>query len=85
MESNSNLSSISVVAISKKITELLDSVEYNNTEMILTKEHIKHNLSKIIKSSNNRVGKIEKRQTHLKRFLVDERGKLQIDFSYNRV
>ncbi len=85
MESNSNLSSILVVAISKKITELLDSVEYNNKEMILTKEHIKHNLSKIIKSSNNRFGKIEKRQNHLKRFLVDERGKLQIDFSYNRV
>ncbi len=85
MESNSNLSSILVVAISKKITELLDSVEYNNKEMILTKEHIKHNLSKIIKSSNNRFGKIEKRQNHLKKILVDERGKLQIDFSYNRV
>lgn len=41
-----------VVEISKKITELLEQNNYNNKDMLITKEHIKHNLAQLIVSSN---------------------------------
>jgi len=37
-----------VIEISKKINEMLEQMEYDNNEMLLTKEHIKHNLTKLI-------------------------------------
>lgn len=42
-----------VIEISKKINELLEQMEYNNSDMLLTKEHIKHNLNKLINYEDN--------------------------------
>jgi len=36
------------IEISKKINELLEQMEYDNNKMLLTKEHIKHNLIQLI-------------------------------------
>ncbi len=85
MKNRDDLSSISVVEISKKITELLDTADYSNDNMLLTKEHIKYNLAKLINSSNSQFRKIEKQRKQNNRFSVDERGKLKIDFSYNNI
>ena len=81
MKSRDDLSSISVVEISKKVTELLDNMDYSNKDMLLTKEHIKYNLVRLITSSNNQFRKIKRRQKQINRFSVDERGKLKIDFN----
>ncbi len=48
-----NNANLNIVMISQKIQELLDQMEYGNNEMLLTKEHIKYNLSQLIMSANN--------------------------------
>ncbi len=85
MKNRDDLSSISVVEISKKVTELLDNMDYSNKDMLLTKEHIKYNLARLISSSNSKFRKIKRRQKQINRFSVDERGKLKIDFLYNSI
>ena len=82
MNGKKDISCVSVVEISKKITELLDNVEYNNKDMLLTKEHIKSNLAQLINSSNRKFRKIEKRnRNYTNKFSVDSRGKLKVDFT----
>jgi len=50
---DSNLSISTILEISKKVEELLDNMEYCNSDMLITREHIKHNLAQLIKSSNS--------------------------------
>ena len=85
MKNRDDLSSISVVEISKKITELLDNADYSNNDLLLTKEHIKYNLARLITSSNSQFRKIKKQRKQINKFSVDERGKLKIDFSYSGI
>jgi len=56
---DSNLSISTILEISKKVEELLDDMEYSNSEMLVTREHIKHNLSQLIKSSNSLLSRRE--------------------------
>ncbi len=72
--------SLIAVEISKKITELLDSMEYSNNEMLLTKGHIKSNLNKLISSSNRYLGNRNRHQNY--NFSVDPRGKLKAEFLF---
>jgi gas vesicle protein len=50
---SSNISVSTIVEISKKVTELLDNVEYDNKVMLITKEHIKSNLAQLISTTDN--------------------------------
>lgn len=86
---NGNNSMKTVVDISKKITELLDTMELANSEMLITKTHIKHNLNQLIRSSLNSTKNIsekiliEKESNKFSNNLsVDKRGKLKSDFSF---
>jgi len=80
-----NTSGRKIVEISIKIKELLDQMEYKNTEMLLTKEHIKHNLSELILSANSQsdynFGKKDENYIFANNFLVDHRGKIKVNFS----
>jgi len=81
---------LTVIEISKKINELLEQTEYNNSDMLLTKEHIKYNLSQLIKHSNFQ-GKIKskmreknvgsKPNAHFSQnYYIDNRGRLITTF-----
>ena len=78
-------SSFTLVQISQKIKELLDQMEYSNTDMLLTKEHIQYNLGQLIKMASTHTDlEIERRKesnTFSRKFLVDKRGKLKANFS----
>ena len=77
--------SLTVVEISQKIQDLLEQMEYGNHEMLLTKEHIKYNISQLIKSASNQTdlefGKKEENIIFSNNFIVDNRGKIKINFS----
>jgi len=60
-KSGNSSSMVTVVEISKKVAELLDSMEYSNTKMLITKEHIKYNLNQLIRSSTNNQNDIRNR------------------------
>lgn len=89
---SSNRSISTIVEISEKVTELLDNMEYSNTEMLITREHIKYNLAQLILSSNAQLNRTDSnliRNIGLKRrrkynfssssIFVDNRGKLNIN------
>ena len=87
-KSRNSSSMVTVVEISKKITELLDSMEYSNTEMLITKEHIKHNLNQLIRYSTSKQNNIRNRiftNKSNQNFSVDYRGKLKADFSFSNL
>lgn len=56
---DSNLSISTILEISKKVEELLDNMDYSNSKMLITREHIKHNLAQLIKSSNSLLSRRE--------------------------
>jgi len=86
-ETYSKKSILTVIEISQKITELLDTMEYSNNEMIITKEHIKYSLNQLIRSSAPREKNVKSRITSqrnrhqfLNSFSVDNRGKLKAGY-----
>ena len=89
----SNPPMLTAIEISEKINELLDKMEYNNSEMLLTKEHIKSNLTQLINLSKNRFGSLQSnrnrkqkiRSSFSNKFFVDNRGKLKADFSFHGI
>jgi len=79
------LSIHTVIEVSKKINELLEQMEYDNKEMLLTKEHIRHNLIKLINYANYHDSSVENKTEirnpeYYKKFshnyFVDNRGVL---------
>ncbi len=80
-----NSSNLTVIEISQKIKELLDQMEYSNNDMLLTKEHIKYNLSQLIQSTINQsrfeLGKKDENYVFSNNFLVDNRDKIKVNFS----
>ncbi|MDA3781321.1 MAG: hypothetical protein PF487_14005 [Bacteroidales bacterium] len=92
---SSNISVSTIVEISKKVTELLDNVEYDNKVMLITKEHIKSNLAQLISTTDNELKfklknpersnsnprNRKSRFKSSKNFSIDNRGKLTTNFS----
>ncbi|MCF6270719.1 MAG: hypothetical protein L3J41_13475 [Melioribacteraceae bacterium] len=83
-----------VIEISKKINELLEQMEYDNNELLLTKEHIKHNLIQLInyadyqsiiktkKVKKNRETRSLELYSHFSHnYYIDNRGRLITNYS----
>jgi len=89
---DSNLSISTILEISKKVSELLDNKEYNNSKMLITREHIKYNLALLIKSLNSQLCKnlVKNFDSYKRRksyhpsnnIYVNNSGKLNFDLYY---
>jgi hypothetical protein len=67
---------ITVIEISKKINELLELGD-NNSDMILTKSHIKTNVMQLINSMNSDITKVDKTERK------DRVGYSKISYNYH--
>jgi type II restriction/modification system DNA methylase subunit YeeA len=80
LETNSSSNSLyAVVEISKKISELLEEHNFNNNELLITKEHIQNKINELIEILSKRINQTSlpnKKISNL--YIVDERGKLII-------
>lgn len=83
-----------IIEISKKINELLGQMEYSNNKMLLTKEHIKHNLIQLINyaeyqskikteniNKSTEVRNLELNTNCLHNYSIDNRGKLIANYA----